>query len=84
MRQEQCRQQIAYAPRPPVDDGGIGAVAFHAAIVREILAVAVGAIFAIRLVVFDAVAGDVGQREPVVSGDEIDRTEGLAPRSVEN
>src|SRR4029077_5860608 len=70
-RGEQGREQGADRARAPLENVGIVAGAFNAAIPGEILAMAVTIVFAIALVVALAIGDHVGKRESVMGRDEI-------------
>ena len=79
-RGKQRRQHGAAIAPACFDDRRIGALALDAVVPRQVLVVAVAILLAIRLIVLALVAGQVGKRQAVMRGDEIDRARGLLGR----
>ena len=71
-RRKQRRQKARASRCALADDFGIGRLAFDAIVPGQILVVAVTVVLAIGLVVLALIAKQVGQRDAVMRGDEID------------
>ncbi len=72
------RQEVLRLAAAQLDDGGIVGRALGAAIPAEVVVAPVAVVLAVRLVVLAVVADQVGEGEPVVAGDEVDRLLRLA------
>ena len=77
-RQQRQGQEILDLPVAQCLDGRIVGRAFDAAVPAQVVVRAVAIVFAVRLVVLVVVRDEIVQREPVVTGDEIDALLGLA------
>jgi hypothetical protein len=75
VREQQRAQQVASLPRPQSDDLGVIGWALHAAVPRAVVVGAVTVVLEVGLVVLVVIGDEVGEREPVVGGDEVDRGE---------
>ena len=73
--EEQRRQEVALLPLAQRDDLGVVGRALGAAVPRAVVVRAVAVVLAVRLVVLVVVGDEVGEREAVVGGDEVDRRE---------
>ncbi len=71
-REHQRRHQVAALPIAQVEDAAILGRAFDAAIPAQVVVLAVLVVLAVGVVVLDVVADEVGHREAVVRGHEVD------------
>src|SRR6185436_9638752 len=71
-RHQQRGDEVAALPRAQIEHALIRRVPFDAAVPAQVVVLAVGVLLAVSLVVLAVVADEVGQREAVVRGDEVD------------
>ena len=71
LREQQAREQVQARAPAGGEDGAIPGVALDAVVVGMVVAVAVAVVLAVGVVVAFAVAGEIGEREAVVAGDEV-------------
>ncbi len=77
-RKQQGREKITLLAASQLDDGFVFRLAFRAAVPGQIIAVAVSVVLAIGFIVALVVADEILRREPIMRGDEIHRSPGLA------
>ena len=73
LRQQQRGQQVAALAGPQGEDRRVVGRPLDAAVPRAVVGLAVAVVLAVRVVVLLVVRDEVGQREAVVGGDEVDR-----------
>jgi hypothetical protein len=83
-RAQECGEQVANVAPARGDDRGIVRRSLDAVVPRVVDVAAVAVAFAVRLVVLGRVGDDIGEREAVVRGDEIDRSRGRPDAGCED
>ncbi len=78
LRQQQRGQEVPPLPGAQLVDSRIVSRALYTAVPGAVVVGAVEILLAIRLVVLLVVAHQVGQREAIVAGDEVDAGVGLS------
>src|SRR5205085_8044534 len=78
-RQQQRRDQVAALALPQLEYAPIGRWSFGTTVPAEVVILAVGVPFFVRLVVLVVVADEIGEREAVVRGNEVDARVRPAP-----